>query len=143
MVLLLWAWRCFPFPPLFLTSDVALVVFCFCSLLGCRVFFAPGFLGRCFACVASLRFLVLPAFRICGSSRSSANVGIFLLLLFCGAALGSAVPHFRLQMLGSPPPVAHSPFFPCRFRARPRFSPAGPQCVDVLDRFGSWMCVSS
>ena len=45
--------------------------------LGRRVFFASVFfLGRCLGCVASLCFLVLPSFRLCGPPRSSANVGV-------------------------------------------------------------------
>ena len=51
---------------------------------GCHVFLASDIMERCMACVASHRF-ELPSSRICGSSRSSANVGTPP-LLFCGSS---------------------------------------------------------
>ena len=104
------------------------------------MFFAPFFPGRRLACVASLCFLVLPAFLLCGSSRAPANGGIRLLLLFFGAAVPRSAFGRCMVCVASPCSVlpAFRPFHLLQVSgAPPVFFPGVPQGVDVLDCFGS------
>ena len=81
----------------------------------------------CSSCFPALRFLAL-VFK-CWDFPS---------LLFCGSAVGAAVPHLRLKMLTPHPPVAHSPFLAMQVSGAPPFCAGGggAQGVDVLACFG-------